>query len=252
MDIPSDLTGLFLFVILLCPGFAYNGVRARRRPTRLLTSLQETAIIVSASLVALLVTGIVFGIIRVLVPGVTPDVHSVLFSPHDYLRAHYVRTAWWAIAFMAVAIGGAVGVAELQSSGLVDRSKYLRWLDAPPHPSMLSGWWIALGGGPSEPHDVHVGCTLDDGSYISGRLHSFSQVAEDTADRDLVLGPPIMIRPAGATDTQEVQRVSRMTITARHVVTMTVTYVRRAAKPPSQSPPPAQPAAVSSSAPDGS
>lgn len=93
---------------------------------------------------------------------------------------------------------------------------------------------------------MHVGCTLDNGSYISGRLHSFSQVAEDTADRDLVLRPPIKIRPPGATDAQEVQRVSRMTITARHIITMTVTYVRKipaTQSPPAQAEPAAQPVA---------
>jgi hypothetical protein len=249
VGIPSSLTGLLLFVILLLPGFAYNSVRARRRPDRQLTALQETVIIVTASLAALVVTGVVFAIIRALLPGVTPDVRAALFSTHTYLQAHYVQSAWWAVAFLAVAIVGAVGVAEAQESQWLRRSRYLRGLAAPPDPSTQSGWWIAFRPGLDAGHAVHVGCTLDDGSYVSGRLRSYSQVAEDTADRDLVLRAPIMVRPRGATEAREVPNITWMTISARHIVTMAVTYVGRVPSsqpqqpqsppaPPRQSPPP--------------
>jgi uncharacterized membrane protein len=244
VGIPSDLTGLLLFVILLLPGFAYNSVRARRRPDRQLTSLQETVIIVTASLAALVVTGLVFAIIRVLLPGVTPDVRAALFSTHAYLQAHYVRTAWWAVAFLAVAVLGAMGVAEAQESQWLSRSRYLRGLAGPPDPSTQSGWWIAFRPGLDAGHEVHVGCTLDDGSYVSGRLRSYSQVAEDTADRDLVLRAPIKVRPRGAAEAREVQNVTWMTISARHIVTMAVTYV---ARDPSSQPAPQQPPAAPAS-----
>ena len=227
MEIPSDLTGLLFFIVLLWPGFAYNSVRARRRPNRQLTSLQETVLIVTASLAALVAAGVVFGIIRALLPGVTPDVRAALFSTHDYLQAHYVRTGWWAIAFLAFATLGAMGVAEAQSSEWLTRNRYLRRLAAPPDASTVSAWWIAFNPGARAGHEVHVGCVLDDGSYVSGRVHSYSQVAEDTADRDLVLRAPITVRLPGATDAHEAQRVTLVTISARHIVTMTVTYVNR-------------------------
>jgi hypothetical protein len=244
VGIPSDLTGLLLFVILLLPGFAYNSIRARRRPDRQLTALQETVIIVTASLTALVATGVVFAIIRALLPGVTPDVRTALFSTRAYLQAHYVQTAWWAVAYLAVAILGALGVAEAQESQWLSRSRYLRGLAAPPDPSTQSGWWIAFRPGLDAGHQVHVGCTLDDGSYVSGRLRSYSQVAEDTADRDLVLRAPVTVRPPGATEAREVPNVTWMTISARHIVTMAVTYVGRV--PSSQ---PRQPQSPSVSAP---
>jgi hypothetical protein len=166
VGIPSDLTGLLLFVILLLPGFAYNSVRARRRPDRQLTALQETVIIVTASLTALAVTGVVFAVIRELLPGVTPDVRAAVFSTHAYLQAHYVQAVWWAVAFLAAAIAGAAGVAAAQESRWLSRSRYLRGLAAPPDPSTQSGWWIAFRPGLDAGHQVHVGCTLDDGSYV--------------------------------------------------------------------------------------
>lgn len=242
MGIPSDLIGLILFVILLLPGFAYNSVRARRRPDRQLTTLQETVIIVTTSLVALAATGVIFATIRALLPGVTPDVRSALFSTRAYLQGQYVRTAWWAIAFLAFAILGAIGVAEAQESRWLRRSHYLRRLAAPPDPSTQSGWWIAFSPGLDAGHELHVGCTLDDGSYVSGRLRSYSQLAEDTADRDLVLRAPIKVRPGGATETREVQNVTLMTVSARHIVTMAVTYVDRTSSSwPTARQPPAAP-----------
>jgi hypothetical protein len=59
MEIPSGLTGVLAFVVLLWPGFAYNSIRGRRRPVQQLTSLQETIVIVTASLTAVAVTGMV-------------------------------------------------------------------------------------------------------------------------------------------------------------------------------------------------
>jgi hypothetical protein len=242
VGIPSDLTGLLLFVILLLPGFAYNSVRARRRPDRQLTALQETVIIVTASLAALAVTGVVFAVIRALLPGVTPDVRAAVFSTHAYLQAHYVQAAWWAVAFLAAAIAGAAGVAAAQESRWLSRSRYLRGLAAPPDPSTQSGWWIAFRPGLDAGHQVHVGCTLDDGSYVSGRLRSYSQVAEDTPDRDLVLRAPIMVRPRGAAEAREVPNVTWMTLSARHIVTMAVTYVGRVpSSQPQSQPAPARP-----------
>src|SRR5208283_77181 len=45
VGIPSGLSGVLAFIVLLWPGFAYNSVRSRRRPARQLTTLQETAVI---------------------------------------------------------------------------------------------------------------------------------------------------------------------------------------------------------------
>jgi hypothetical protein len=245
VGIPSDLTGLLLFVIVLLPGFAYNAVRARRRPDQQLTALQETVIIVTASLAALTAAGVVFAIIRALLPGVTPDVRAALFSTHAYLQAHYVRTTWWAAGLLAFAILGGMGVAGAQESQWLRRNRYLRGLAAPPDPSTQSGWWIAFRPGLDAGHEVHVGCTLDDGSYVSGRLRSYSQVAEDTADRDLVLRAPIKVRPRGVAGAYEVQNVTVMTISARHIVTMAVTYVARVPPPqPAPQQPPAAPAPI--------
>ena len=181
----------------------------------------------TASLTAVVLTAVPFGIIRAIWPGVTPDLRSLLFRPRPYLQAHYVSTGWWAAAFMAVAILGAVGIAEAQSSVRVADVRWLRWLSRPPDPSAMSAWWIAFSAHGLGKVDVHVGCTLGDGSYVTGRLHSYSKQGTDAPDRDLVLRAPISVRAAGGQQAQEIQRAALMAISARNIVTMTVTYVRK-------------------------
>jgi hypothetical protein len=246
VEIPSGLGELVAFIVLLWPGFAYNSVRARRRPDRQLTSLQETVSIVTASLTAVTITAVAFSVIRVIWPGATPDVRSLLFRPHPYLQAHYVSTGWWAAAFMAVAILGAMGAAEAQSTTRFARARLLRWLAPPPDPSTMSAWWIAFSTRDLSKEEIHVGCTLDDGSYVAGRLHSYSQQGADSPDRDLVLRHPISVRAAGGSQVQAIERAALMTVSARNIVTMTVTYVR---KHPPANPPAGNPAATAGPAP---
>lgn len=235
MGIPSGLVGAVLFIVLLWPGFAYYSIRAKNRPDRKLTSLQEIVTIVSASLIAIATTGLVFGIIRVAWPSVTPDVRRLLFEPQAYLKDHYVRTGWWAASLLAAAVLGSAAVALAQSYPRLSRVRWLNWLVAPPDSSTMSAWWIAFSDRDPRKEHIYVGCAIDDGSHISGRLHSFSQLAEDSPDRDLVLRAPISVRPAGASQMEGIKNAALMTISARHIVSVTVTYVRRPA--PGTSPP---------------
>jgi hypothetical protein len=231
MEIPSGLTGVLAFVVLLWPGFVYNSIRGRRRPARQLTSLQETIVVVTASLTAVAITGVLFGVIRLIWPGRTPDVRSLLFQPHTYLQAHYVATAWWASAFIVVAVFGAAGVAFAQASTRLGATGLFRLLAPLPDPSSMSSWWIAFSGRDLAREEIHVGCALDDGSFISGRLHSYSQLAADSADRDLVLRAPLSVRAAGSSQAQPIERAALMTVSARNIVSITVTYVRKPALP---------------------
>jgi hypothetical protein len=250
MAIPSGLTGVRTFVVLLWPGFVYNSIRRRRRPERQLTSLQETIAIVTASLTAVAATGMVFGVIRVIWPGRTPDVHSLLFEPHAYLQAHYVTTAWWAGAFIVVAVFGAAGAAFAQGSARLGEIRLFRLLAPLPDPSSMSAWWIAFSGRDLSREEIHVGCTMDNGSFISGRLHSYSQSSEDSADRDLVLRAPLSVRAVGSSEAQPIERAALMTVSARNIVSMMVTYVRKPASPV-PSPTPVTPEAAAPGPADG-
>jgi hypothetical protein len=156
------------------------------------------------------------------------------------LQAHYVETAWWAGAFIVVAVFGAAGVAFAQASARLGGIDLFRLLAPLPDPSSMSAWWIAFSGRDLSKEEIHVGCTMDSGSFISGRLYSYSQLSADSADRDLVLRAPLSVRAAGSPEAQPIERAALMTVSARNIVSMTVTYVRKPA-PSAPVPAPAAP-----------
>jgi hypothetical protein len=242
VGVPSSMVGLVLFVVLLWPGFAYTAVRARRLPERQFSVLRETVSIVATSLTAIAVVGALFAGVRVFWPGSTPDLGRLLFDTRAYVRTHHVSVGWWGFGLLVLAVIGSAGVAAAQSSERLGRVSWLRWLVFSPDRSSMSSWWLAFTEWSPDEVDIHLGCTLDDGSYVRGRLFSYSQLAEDVADRDLTLVAPIEVRPKGGDKVETVDRAGLMIISARHLVTMTVTYVPKtpATPAPATTPPQTQ------------
>ncbi|MEU8327733.1 DUF6338 family protein [Micromonospora sp. NPDC048839] len=225
MGLPTSLFSLALFVVLLLPGFAYLAVRGRTGPERPMSPLRETITVVSVSLVALAAVLALAGLARVLAPGHTPSIGELLKHPHEYALRHYVTLTWWAVGLLALAIVGSAGAAWLRSAAP----------GRPPHPSQMSSWWLAFTEYPADTFDIHVGCTLENGSYVTGVVYAYPQTIVDSADRDLVLRPPIAVRPAGAAQPTPLANVGLMTVSARRIVTMTVGYVPREAPDAKQS-----------------
>lgn len=237
VGVPSDLMGVLLFVVLLWPGFVYSAARERWLPERQLTPLREVVSIVAASLSSVVMVGVLAAGFWALWPSAGPDVRRLLFDRQAYLTAHYVSVFCWALGLLAMAIALAALAPVIRSSERVRGTRWLRRLSEPPDPSTMSAWWIAFSEYDPAEVEMHLGCSLDDGSYVSGVLHSFSRLASDVADRDVLLGPPLALRPAGAMEMHPLHRAGRMVVSARHIVTMTVSYV-----PATPAPQPAPPA----------
>jgi Family of unknown function (DUF6338) len=223
--IPSSVLGLLIFILLLWPGFVYAAVRDRNRPWQRRSPLRETVTIASVSLTALAVVLGIFGVLRAIAPDHTPHVRPLLFTPRAYLQTSYVSVGWWATGLLALAVLGSAGVAWARSSPRIRRWPGGDWIVTAPHPSQMSSWWLAFSEYSTAEYEHHVGCTLDDGSYVAGVLYAYSREADEGPDRDLVLRAPLQVRAAGATDLTTLERAGLMTVSARHIVTMTVTYV---------------------------
>jgi hypothetical protein len=228
---------------LLWPGFVYISVRSRTQPDRPLSPLRETVTIASVSLITLAAVAGVFGLLRVLMPAQTPAIGQLVVRPRSYVQTHYVSLAWWITGLMALAIAGAALAATLRSARGLLRVPGLRYLVAGnPHPSQVSSWWLAFTEYPTSEYDIYVGCVLDNGSYVTGIVYAYPQSATDAPDRDLVIRAPISVRPPGGTVLAPLAEAGLMTISAQHIVTMTVSYVPRATQlAPAQAPASPQP-----------
>lgn len=218
---PSTLLGLAVFVICLAPGLAFIIARQRVAPQQTLSALRETAQLVCASLVADVVVLALFGIVRSAWPDHTPDVGRLVREPGEYLRAAYLSVAWWAVGLLAVA------VLLAWTAGLGWWRRVLSFLpavrpEAAPHESGTSAWWLLFQDKPGRR--VHLGCALDDGTYVSGWLASYNTSINESGDRDLTLAAPIRFRAKGAAQAVELAGTSAVIISARNVVTVFVSY----------------------------
>ena len=99
--VPTTLSGLLLFVVLLLPGFAYIVGRERHITGQQFSPFRETAVVVAASVSSELVVLVVFAIVRTLLPSLTPNVGALVRDRGGYLRGngaqagHYGQVAIW-------------------------------------------------------------------------------------------------------------------------------------------------------------
>ena len=220
---PTTLTGLLLFVVMLLPGFAYLVGKERNGTERRLSPFRETVAIVSASVVSEVVVLAIFAVVRAVWPSRTPNVGALLGQGSLYLlgnrshHGHYQIFAVWGLVLLvcATAIAYAATVPRLRRAG--------EWLLGPyPHESTVSSWWILFERW-KKARGIRVICSLDDGSVIRGQFGSFNISADDSPDRDLILMNPLYYTPPGEED-EVPYPVSAVCISARRIVTMFVNY----------------------------
>jgi Family of unknown function (DUF6338) len=176
--------------------------------------------IVTASITSEIVVLSIFAIIRTVWPSVTPDVGALIRGGPAYLRDNYQQFAIWGIGMLAAS----VALAYVATIPTVRRGLAKVHLTGPyPHSSAVSAWWTLFEHF-ADGRQVHVGCILDDGSYLGGNLVSFNTAADDVPERELVLGAPIIYRQPSGQQEQE-YRASGASVAARRIVALFVTYV---------------------------
>ncbi len=243
--LPSSLVGLFVFVVLLTPGFVVVLRRERRLPAPQSSVFRETVRLVAASVACLLAAGLLLGLLRVLLPDATVDIGALLRDPTGYLVAHHVRVAWWALGGLAAAVLFALAGTDPRWAAVLHRvgarpaaRALLGTADSDIRP--MSAWsrvFTMYDDDPAGPGQVHVTALLTDGTMVGGRLSSHAATVEDGPDRDLVLAAPVRVR---TTDGTEHDPGSTYTIvSARQIVRLDVGHVLPV---PAGQPPAAPPA----------
>ncbi|WP_158842035.1 DUF6338 family protein [Saccharothrix deserti] len=205
---PTSLLGLVLFLVLLAPGFAFTLRRERVRSGRTLSAFRETTTVALVSVAANGAVLALFAVLRIVFPSWTPDVGALVREPQRYAVEHYAQLLSWGVGLLAVAT-----LVAFAAGGRRGKE----------HESGVSAWTLLFTAHPDAK--VFVGCVLDDGSYVAGRLLSFSRAAEDVADRELTLTGPITYRAPEKTETSVLPDVGATAISARRIVLLNVSYL---------------------------
>jgi hypothetical protein len=223
---PTTLAGVLIFVVLLLPGFAYLVGKERNGTERHTSPFRETVAVVAASITSELVILALFTFVRWLRPTWTPNVGALIHGGSDYAADHYQSLTTYGLFMLVLA----VLIAYLATVPRVRRSRLLKIMPivrSYPHESTVSAWWMMFEKLPNG-RKVQVGCNLEDGSYVSGLLASFNNSADDSPDRDIVLGAPIKYRPPGkTTDPYPYSSASVVSIPASRIVSTFAGYLPR-------------------------
>lgn len=220
---PSTLAGLAIFVVSLAPGLTYVMTRQRVAPQQTMSAIRETAQLICVSLFLDTAVLILFAAIRAVWPTATPDIDRLVKAPAAYLRDSYLLVWTWAVALLAVAVAIAALIGSGAARATLSKLPGLGIGPAvTPHESRVSAWWLLFQ--PKPGRRIHVGCSLDDGSYVSGWLAAYNTTPDDTADRDLTLAAPLHYRPKGATAAEELANTSAVVISARKITLLHVSY----------------------------
>jgi hypothetical protein len=208
--VPSTLLGLVVFAVCMAPGLVFVLARQRVAPQLQVSPIRETARLVCVSLALNIVVLMLFGSVRALWPSITPDVGRLVRETGTYLKESYVAVTWWAVGLLALATALAAVAGSVSTR------------HAAPHESASSAWWLMFDERPGRR--IHVGCALEDGTFVSGLLASFNTSIDETSDRDLVLAAPIRFRAKDTTTLTELKDTSGVIVSARRVTALFVTY----------------------------
>lgn len=216
--VPSTFVGLLVFVILLIPGFVFVRRSERTGPERQLSPLRETVAIIFVSVICDVIVVTAVMVVWELIPSGSIDVAQLLSTPNTYVRDHYMLLWVWILAALVtaslLALLTAGPLARLARRHTGDRS----------HEPFLSAWARLFTVHPE--CRVFLGCQMVDGSYIAGWLHTYSRAAVDSPDRELTLRGPLQYRPAGEIETTELTGVGTVSVSARQLAMLFVSYVR--------------------------
>lgn len=220
---PTTLLSLVLFVVLLLPGFAYTLRRERLASTRTLSPFRETVSLAFVSIVADAAALAGFALVRAAMPRTTPAVTALLHDP-NYRQAHFGDLVGWGAGLLAAATLLATAAAGNWPRRQLTRLRRRRVpVPVREHEARVSSWTLLFTEHPDAR--IHVGCVLDDGSYVSGWLRSFSRAAEDVEDRELTLTAPILYRAPDRNRLSALPDVGAVAISARRLQLLTVSYI---------------------------
>jgi len=100
---PSNLTGLLIFVAFFVPGFIYLARSEKFLAARQYSTLREAGVVVSASVAAIGTILAALLLVEAVCPCLAPDFDSLVNDGSAHAKEHYASLALWTIGILAAA-----------------------------------------------------------------------------------------------------------------------------------------------------
>jgi hypothetical protein len=185
--IPTTLSGIFLFLVALMPGFIFIGVREGHRPTRKLSAFRESATVLVVSVCSYIPFIVIAAAFAFWWPAFNSNLGQALSNPTSYFATHAYRSFVGLGTIVILGSAAAALVGRTGSSGKKVDPRAPAW------------WQIFSADGDNAPQAIRrLSIYLKDGAVLSGALKSYSREAEEHGDRELVLQEPLYFQAAGA------------------------------------------------------
>lgn len=228
--VPQTLLGLFVFLVLLGPGFIYVRRVEQITPAYRPSVFRETVTIVALSVACISAALVLFALFRIIFPAITPDVGEIVRTGESYLRQEYDIVGYYFIATYGVSLALAFAASHpsVRSSKILD-SKPLTAIigKAPVIPQ--SGWTRLFDAHPGD--QKRVSCRLIDGAWIDGWLAHWNVKPEEDHERSLTLAAPIRFRGPEARTASILPGVQYSTVTAGQISRLDIYYVPKSDVP---------------------
>lgn len=196
-------------MLFVAPGAAFEFTFALRRPNRQRTVLQELAGVIAVSVVT---SGVVV-------------VVGLLALPDDWFAALRTTALQPSVASQEALVGLAavVGGSVLAACALAVFAAMLATQDAPARIFNEPIWFLLFGRRP--PVTVpYVVARLNNGNRYYGTVIAYTTAQVLQGERDVVLGPPLYTRWAGADHAVPVDGFGRISLSGDAIESLSVSY----------------------------
>jgi hypothetical protein len=158
---------------------------------------------------------ILFGLLRIFSPKITPDVGNMARLGSAYIRPHFVDTAWWALGLLAASclLAWILGRHWPDVAGGVTSGRI----------SFTSAWWELFHMNPDTR--IYVSCELLDGTYVAGYLLTYSTEPDEISDRELTLASPMAYRAPGGRQPSVLPSIDAFSIKVSQMRYLGVSYI---------------------------
>jgi Family of unknown function (DUF6338) len=213
--IPQSVAALAGFLLLVAPGLTYELLRERERPTIEASTFREASRVALTSLVFTTVSLLVLIALASIFPSLL-DLDGWIDGGDRYVKEHYRVFGGAVVAQLVISCGLAVGASAVINGGLRVRNR------------PVSAWYRTLY--EKAPADTipFLTVALNDGTRYSGRLVR-SSIDHKIADRELVIGPPILYQHSPDADPVPLEELEALILQATSITSVGITYVDKAA-----------------------